>query len=223
MNVLVAYATRHGATREIAQRIADILLRQGLEVSVDDVDRIGDVSGHDAFVIGSAAYMGRWLSGASAFVRRHRSELAGKPVWLFSSGPVGTDTVDAKGNDVRTAAEPKEFAELEELLHPRDAHVFWGAYDPNAEPIGFAEALGHRIIRMIPPAREMLPAGDFRNWVEIESWAESIADQLTPERVGAIARWTANPGWGAWSATRAVGHHRDAPGANRCVLALVGT
>lgn len=187
MNVLVAYATRHGATRGIAQRIADVLLRHGLEASVDDVDHIRDISGHDAFVIGSAAYMGRWLSGASAFVRRHRATLAGRPVWLFSSGPVGTDTVDAKGNDVRTAAEPKEFAELRDVLHPRDAHVFWGAYDPNAEPIGFAEALGNRIIRMIPPAREMLPAGDFRDWDEIESWAKSIADQLTPARAGSLA------------------------------------
>jgi menaquinone-dependent protoporphyrinogen oxidase len=187
MRVLVAYATRHGATRGIAQRIADVLERRGLEASVDDVDHIRDISGHDAFVIGSAAYMGRWLPGASAFARRHRATLATKPVWLFSSGPVGTDTVDAKGNDVRTAAEPKEFAELGVLLRPRDAHVFWGAYDPDAEPIGFAESLGQRIIMMIPPAREMLPAGDFRNWLEIESWAESIADQLAPEPVATAA------------------------------------
>ena len=187
MNVLVAYATRHGATRGIAQRIADVLLRRGLETSVDEVDHIRDISAHDAFVIGSAAYMGRWLSGASAFVRRHRATLTSKPVWLFSSGPVGTDTVDAKGNDVRAAAEPKEFAELKGQLHPRDAHVFWGAYDPGAEPIGFAESLGHRIIRMIPPASEMLPAGDFRDWAEIESWAESIADQLISERVDTLA------------------------------------
>lgn len=182
MRVLVAYATRHGATRGIAERIGEILQRRGMEVSVEDVDRIRDIPDHDAFVIGSAAYMERWLSGASAFARRHRSTLAGKPVWLFSSGPVGTETVDVRGNDVRDAAEPKEFAEIRGVLHPRDEHVFWGAYDPDAAPVGFAEALGQRVLRMLPALREALPAGDFRDWPEIESWAESIADQLAPQR-----------------------------------------
>lgn len=187
MKVLVAYATRHGATRGIAQRIGEVLQSRGLEVSVEDVDHVRDVSDQDAVVIGSAAYMGRWLSVASAFARRHRSTFAGKPVWLFSSGPVGTDTVDAKGNDVRIAAEPKEFAELRAVLHPRDEHVFWGAYDPDAAPVGFAEALGQRVLRMLPAAREALPAGDFRDWPEIESWAGSIADQLAPKRVDTLA------------------------------------
>ena len=93
MSVLVAYATRHGATRGIAQRIGEVLESRGLEVSVDDVDHIRDIAGHDGFVIGSAAYMGRWLPRAAKFARHHRSTLASKPVWLFSSGPVGTDTV----------------------------------------------------------------------------------------------------------------------------------
>jgi menaquinone-dependent protoporphyrinogen oxidase len=178
MKVLVAYASRHGATEGIAERIGDTLERQGLEATVAQVDRIDDVWDYDAFVVGSAAYMGRWLKEAAEFARRHRSILAIKPVWLFSSGPVGTDTVDAKGNDVRAAAEPKEFDELRGELHPRGEHVFWGAYDPDAKPVGVAEALGQRILSMIPAAREALPAGDFRDWQEIEGWAQSIAAQL---------------------------------------------
>ena len=86
MSVLVAYATRHGATRGIAQRISEVLESRGLEVSVDDVDHIRDIAGHDAFVIGSAAYMGRWLPRAAKFARRHRSTLASKPVWLSAAG-----------------------------------------------------------------------------------------------------------------------------------------
>ena len=148
---------------------------------------------YDAFVIGSAAYMGRWLKGARAFAQRHRSILAGKPTWLFSSGPVGTDTVDAKGHDVRAAAEPKEFAELRGELHPRDEHVFWGAYDPNAKPIGLAESLGQRILNLIPAARDALPAGDFRDWTEIDAWAESIAAQLTDRPGERDAVGTATP------------------------------
>lgn len=178
MQVLVAYASRHGATRGIAERIGEVLRQRGLEASVEAVDQVSDVNEYDAFVVGSAAYMGRWLKEANAFTQRHRSTLAARPTWLFSSGPVGSDTVDAKGNDVRAGAAPKEFAELQDALHPRDAHVFWGAYDPDAEPIGLAESLGQRILKLMPAARNALPAGDFRDWPEIDAWAEGIATQV---------------------------------------------
>ena len=65
-------------------------------------------------MIGSAAYVGHWLGDATSFVKQHRALLAERPVWLFSSGPIGTELVDAKGRDVRTEAMPKEFAEFRE-------------------------------------------------------------------------------------------------------------
>ena len=138
-------------------------------------------SGYDAFVIGSAAYMFHWLGEATAFVRRHRVILADRPVWLFSSGPVGTDLVDAKGRDVLAATEPKEFAEFQDVVHPRGMRVFFGAFDPSAPPIGLAE----RVTRMMPAARDAMPAGDFRDWDAIEAWAASIADELAAVPVGA--------------------------------------
>jgi menaquinone-dependent protoporphyrinogen oxidase len=179
VNVLVVYATRHGATQGIAERIASVLGRRGLEVTIRPVDQTGDPSAYDAFVIGSAAYMFHWLKEATGFVRRHHRLLADHPVWLFSSGPLGTDETDAEGKDVRSEAEPREFAGLREDLHPRGTRVFFGAYDPAAEPKGLME----RFTRLMPAARDALPAGDFRDWPEIEAWADSIADDLAPVAV----------------------------------------
>lgn len=177
MRILVAYASRHGATRGIAERIARTLERPGLDVTLQTTDTVDRAADYDAFVIGSAAYMSHWLKEATNFVRRNRAILADRPVWLFSSGPIGTEMVDAKGRDVVEASKPDEFAELGEAIHPRDERVFFGAYDPDAEPIGFMERLGARFTRM-PAIRKAIPAGDFRDWPAIEAWAEGIAREL---------------------------------------------
>ncbi len=90
MPVLVAYASKHGATAGIAERIAERLRAAGLEAEARPVKAVRDVAAYDAFVIGAAAYMFHWMKEATAFVRRHRTLLATRPVWLFSSGPLGS-------------------------------------------------------------------------------------------------------------------------------------
>lgn len=175
MDVLVAYATRHGATRGIAERIAARLnAAADLAAVVMPIDEVDDVEQYGAVVVGGATYMFQWARTATRFVRRHQEELARRPVWLFSSGPLGTDLVDEDGTDVRKAARPREFDELHELVEPEDEAVFFGAYDPDAPPIGLAE----RIVRRLPAAREALPAGDFRDWPRIDAWAYGIAARL---------------------------------------------
>ncbi|MDA8219792.1 MAG: flavodoxin domain-containing protein, partial [Dehalococcoidales bacterium] len=86
MLVLVAYASKYGATREIAERIAEELRSAGHGVEVRSVKSAGDLAGYEAFVIGSAVYFGHWLKEAAEFVRRNRAVLVDRPVWLFSCG-----------------------------------------------------------------------------------------------------------------------------------------
>jgi menaquinone-dependent protoporphyrinogen oxidase len=176
MKVLVAYATRHGATAGIAERIAETLGEEGTTADALPVEEVSELDEYDAVVLGGAAYMFHWLKDASKFAKRHQAALRQRPVWLFSSGPLGTEQVDGEGHDVREAARPKEFQELTELLKPRGEEVFFGAYDPESKPIGF----GERITRMVPAAKDALPAGDFRDWERIEAWARQIAHQLAP-------------------------------------------
>jgi menaquinone-dependent protoporphyrinogen oxidase len=171
--VLVAYATHHGATRGIAERIATTLTRSGLEVSARSVSDARDLDGYDAFVVGSAIYAFRWLKESNDFVARNSKLMASRPVWLFSSGPLGAAMTDAKGQDVRQA--PREITSLMELVNARDHRIFFGAYDANDKPVGLME----RITRAMPATRDLLPGGDFRDWEEIDGWARTIADELT--------------------------------------------
>jgi menaquinone-dependent protoporphyrinogen oxidase len=181
--VLVAYATRHGATRGIAERIGERMTAAGLEVTVAPAQSIVDVEAFDAFVVGGATYLGRWLSEVRTFVKTHRDALRTSPVWLFSSGPLGTDTVDARGRDVLHLSAPADFADLSADIKPRGCVVFFGAFDPAAHPATLPEWLAQPFWRL-PSVRRTMPSGDFRDWPAIDAFADSIAHQLThPRRV----------------------------------------
>jgi menaquinone-dependent protoporphyrinogen oxidase len=178
MTILVAYASKHGATRQIAERIGETLRAAGRDAEVRAIEAAGDPAGYDAFVIGSAVYFGAWRKEATAFARRHRAVLAARPVWLFSSGPLGTETTDARGRDQREAAVPEEIAELTAAITPRGHRVFFGALDRSR--IGPLE----RLLRALPAGRALLPEGDFRDWADVEPWAAGIAQALAPVPAG---------------------------------------
>jgi menaquinone-dependent protoporphyrinogen oxidase len=165
MNVLVVYGGKHGSTRGIAEGIAETLRAAGQQATVRPVEAAGELAGYDAFVVGSAVYAGRWTREATEFVRRRQAVLASRPVWLFSSGPIGTMATKYE------PAEPKGIAALRRAVSPRDHRVFAGAWDRSKlDPakLGFAERL----------VAKRLPQGDFRDWAAIEAWADGIAGEL---------------------------------------------
>lgn len=174
MRILVAYASRHGATAGIAERIGKDLESAGLDAEARPVAEVEEVSAYDAVILGGASYMFHWLREANSFAHRHRADLASRPVWLFSSGPLGTEKVDKEGRDVLESSRPKEFDELEAVLKPQGEKVFFGAWDPDDPPHGLAE----RLMRLMPAAREALPAGDFRDWPAVDAWAAEIGGRL---------------------------------------------
>jgi menaquinone-dependent protoporphyrinogen oxidase len=182
--VLVTYGSRHGGTRGIAERIGEVLRAEGLEATVAAARQVRDIQDADAFVIGSGVYMGSWLPEALEFIERNQGTLAMHPVWLFSSGPLPGSSADKHPDDpLENSLGPEEgpgsggrrkVAELSAPIHPRDHAVFRGAFDPADPP----RALSERLVRMMPAARDLLPAGDFREWDAIEAWARQIAVTL---------------------------------------------
>jgi menaquinone-dependent protoporphyrinogen oxidase len=187
--VLVVYGSRHGGTKGIAERIGEVLRTEGLEAEVAPADRAQNVGGADAVVVGSGVYMGSWLNEPLDFMKRHQTELAARPLWLFSSGPLPGSTKEAPDADpVTNALGPlegpgsggrKKVEELSAATNPREHRVFLGAFDPSDPP----KAMSERLVRMMPAAKSLLPAGDFRDWDNVEAWAREIATALAPVAV----------------------------------------
>jgi menaquinone-dependent protoporphyrinogen oxidase len=180
MRVLVAVASRSGATAEIAERIAARLRAAGHQADAQRVADHPDVSAYEAVVVGSAVYIGRWEKAAVEFVQRNGRLLAERPTWLFSSGPLGADPLMNGVDKLEGAVTAEVVASLTEVAKPREHRVFYGALDPRRLGVG------PRLMRMLPAGRRLLEEGDFRNWADIESWADRIAGELAGSRPMAV-------------------------------------
>ena len=184
MRVQVVYASRHGWTAGIAERIADVLRAEGADVVLADAASRPDASGFDAYVIGSGVQIGSWHKEGVEFLERNQSPLATKPVWLFSSGPLPGSSMMTETEDRLTLAlgpedgpgsgGRKKIATLSGAIHPREHRVFLGGFDPHDPP----KSMQERLVRLMPVAKSVLPAGDFREWDAIEAWAREISAEL---------------------------------------------
>jgi menaquinone-dependent protoporphyrinogen oxidase len=164
--VLVAYASGHGATRGVAERLAERLGEHGSQVEVLPVGQVHDVAGsYDAVVLGSGVYDGSWLPEATAFARRHRGALVGRPVWLFSVGAFGNRH---RAVGALMKREPRDVAELQDAIQPRDYRVFAGVIERERWPLA-----GRMVFRGLGGSY-----GDNRDWAEIDAWADGIARAL---------------------------------------------
>jgi menaquinone-dependent protoporphyrinogen oxidase len=174
MIVLVGYASEHGSTQDIAQRVATTLDKAGNRVETQPLDRVRDVGRYDAVVLGSAIHDQQWLPPATRFVRRNRDVLVGLPVWLFSVGMPG-----ALPRPLRRLARKEEqtvITNLGDAINPRDHRLFSGVIVPSQ-----LSRMGRVIFRVLG-----CRYGDFRDWRAIDAWAQDIARALA---VAAEARY----------------------------------
>src|SRR3954452_8239514 len=168
MKVLVTAGTKHGATAEIAAAIGDVLEADGLAVDVCAPDDVAAVDEYDAVVLGSAVYVGSWVDSAKRFVDRNEHALVAKPVWIFSSGPIGNPPKPVEDAAVDVSG-------IVDAIEPREHRVLSGRVDTST--LGF----GERAVLAAVRAKE----GDYRDWPAIDAWAREIAAALRVTREAA--------------------------------------
>jgi menaquinone-dependent protoporphyrinogen oxidase len=163
--VIVAYASKHGMTAEIAGKIGDTLRQSGLQVDVLPVKSVKDLAPYKAVVLGSAVYIAMWRKEFVKFLQKNENLLSGLPVWIFSSGPMGEGDPAELLHGWRL---PEAQKILIESIKPRDAALFHGAIDIKKMSM-FEKWVLKRV---------KAQTGDFRDWEAINKWAAGIAGEL---------------------------------------------
>lgn len=162
IRALVAYASVHGSTRSIAERIAARLHEQGAQVEVLSAECVDDPDEYDVFVVGSAVHDMAWLPQALDFVHHNAPLLARRDVWLFSVGMPG-----ALRGPWKALADREESCVLGDLvkeLKPRGHHLFSGVIEA-----GHLNRAGRVKFRAMG-----LRYGDYRDWSAVDTWAREI-------------------------------------------------
>jgi menaquinone-dependent protoporphyrinogen oxidase len=163
--VLVTYASKYGATKEIAEKIGQVIAQADLETDTLEAEKVKDLSGYKAVVLGSASYIGGWRREATGFIKRFENQLAEMPTWIFSSGPLEEgDAIEL----MKGWKYPKSLDIAFSHIKPLEITVFHGAV--NFQRMNFLErGMMNRF---------KLAKSDFRKWDLIEAWAKGIAQIL---------------------------------------------
>jgi menaquinone-dependent protoporphyrinogen oxidase len=158
--VLVAYATRAGSTAGVAERIAEVLNRNGFAAEAARANEARDIASYDAVILGSAVRAGKLMPEALKFMDKNKTALASKPFAAF----IVCLAMKEPGEKSRVTA-GAYLDQVRQQVRPLREGFFAGAYDPQK-----LDFVSRQIMKMIKA-----PPGDFRKWDEVEAWAASLA------------------------------------------------
>lgn len=164
--ILVAYASRYGSTREVAEHLSQTLRRNGFEVDCRSMTELSDISDYPTIVLGAPFYFGRWPGSARHFLGRFGPVLAHRDIAVFATGRVDPD---------QSPAEARQQLDLLlrrcDWLRPFASEMFGGRWDPSLL------RGAHRWLLWFPGSPlKRLPVSDLRDWRAVDGWAERIGE-----------------------------------------------
>lgn len=89
MKILITYASAHGTTQSIAERIESRMAATNIGVvTILPMDKNPHLGDYGVLIVGSSIHAGSWLSPATRFLKFSTGFLKEqpKPTWAFSVG-----------------------------------------------------------------------------------------------------------------------------------------
>ena len=161
--VIIAYASRHGYTKEAAETVAEGLRGTGLTVDVRPAGEVDDLAKYDFVVLGTAVKGENVLPEAEAFMEKWRDDLRGKPAAYFALSMLMADPTDENRKHVAAVLNKLRFEQ-----RPWDLGIFGGVRDPSK----LSAVLRWSV------KQSKAPLGDFRDPAAMKSWAERLGRRI---------------------------------------------
>jgi menaquinone-dependent protoporphyrinogen oxidase len=160
--VLVAYASKCGATGEIAAHIADNLCTTGFTVDLARAREVRSVDQYSHIVLGSAVYMGKVLNESLDFAEKFHTAASEKQIAVFDV------CLTMKENTPENVQAALGYLDgFRKFFTPSLVGTFAGRIDLDTLPFlyrQFAQA----------DSEGILAEGDYRDWAAIDGWATQI-------------------------------------------------
>jgi menaquinone-dependent protoporphyrinogen oxidase len=100
---LILYASTHGHTAKIADRLAQTVQVAGAAADVIDAHEAPeDLSRYDAVIVGGSIHAGRYQRDVRDWIKRHANELSATPSAFFSVCLTAADDTDESRSASRT-------------------------------------------------------------------------------------------------------------------------
>ena len=167
IKILIAYASTHGSTQEVAETIAATIREQGIAVDLQPARNVKTLNGYNAVMLGAPLYMFHLHKDALRFLSKHQKAFTdGLPLAIFAGGPIEVDK--DQWDEIRQQLD-QELAKFP-WLKPASVHVVGGKFDPTNL---------HFPWNLIPALKQNPPC-DLRDWEAIRGWARAFTTRLQP-------------------------------------------
>jgi menaquinone-dependent protoporphyrinogen oxidase len=174
--ILIAYSTTDGHTRQICERLRQVIEPRGHRVGVKPITETGaaDLEACDAVVIGCSIRYGKHKPEVAEFIGRHQAALERKPNALFS-----VNVVARKPGKDRPEGNPY----LQKFLRtiawkPQRLEVFAGRLEyPSLGPVD--RTMIRFIMWMTKGPTDPTGTFEFTDWTRVEAFGATVA-QMAP-------------------------------------------
>jgi menaquinone-dependent protoporphyrinogen oxidase len=177
--ILVLYASTHGHTAKIAERIAATLGEEGATVDLREVPASASQvspADYDAVVLGASIHAGHHQRALVKWAERHHTALTATPSAFFSVCLTAAD--DTEESRVATRGYLDDFVETTGWTPDRSV-TFAGALQYREYEIA-TRVLMRLLMRRMHHPTDASQDYDYTDWDGVERWARELAATFTP-------------------------------------------
>lgn len=178
--MVLLYGSNYGSTASVAQRIGKILHEKGVLTDVVEINKRNrkiriNFDKYNGIILGSGIYAGNWTPSMKKFIKRNQTEL--KKILLAAFAVCGE-----AHNPTRIKIARKKYVDdvlLKWDIQPDYGAAFAGVLDLSQNsPYSKLELKIVRLINKKDPMVSLEQRNDYRNWKEIEKFADNLANLL---------------------------------------------